>query len=1012
MFKINKNKEFIKITTIFFIILMLFSVGILFLLINKDNDKNTTKASSTTATVQIYSMGYNSKETSTNYSPFSLSYSLLYDGEHTIVSGNLTAQYSYSALDGSGNGLYGGIYNTKTGTYEKWLAFIQKSRTLNFEITSSRSGCYIGSVYVTYYRGSTYVKEITLQSFSISNYKTSLEFSTKFDTGSATESNTNLYIYITAFYKYNLINYNSESYEFYTGYSTLIEQEYSGYNYSNFKRTGYTLEGFYTGKNGTGTKVFDVDDEGNIDPDPDCGFFYTPNSNLYANYIPNEYSVNINILGQDGVEDYQTDENGTFTLTTDEGTVLNGLYNEPSGSDAKISFDKSWTISNITPASGMKVESVTCGSGLTMTKSGNNYIFKCTGTSKHVITIKMKNYYKIDINFYKPDGSTQNGGTFNISTTDEEYTISNGNSLSNKPDNPYLNQNQTWTLTNIKGSTGTQITNIYLTTTTGKGTLTKSNSGVIWSCSYTTSDIFNPSGSWDNVICITTRYNVLRLNYYDKNTETNEYLDETYASSTYEYDNISSIVLKSMSNKTGYIFKGWSLTQNGDVITSTNSFNTYINDNDYTLNLYAIYEPISYKVIYNGNGNTAGATSSQTFTYNVSQNLSNNGFIKTGYIFDSWNTNANGTGTKYLAGQNVKNLISNPNADGSSTITLYAQWTAITYNISYNLNGGTNGNNTPSSAIYDQVILIDNPTKTGYLFLGWTASGLNTNTAKYGKASSSLNYQWNDTSKKITSNYFINLTSTDKVTVTLTAQWQATATSEAIEDGIESFNQAGTYEISNAHDLLKLAVTLEKQDIGNTYSFIQTNDIDLSGVIWLPMGNNYTFTGNYDGKGYKITNLTTSDELNEYSNYINNYAGLFANISGGTIKNLIIENATINGETAGIIAGNANSTSIIENCIVSGTVNGTTKGSIVGNGGQINNCLAINVNTSVIGNSETIKNCLYQLNTGEKGKINFNDYSGWCYIENLSYPIPIAIAWYPYEELNSGTLEKWLSNKN
>ena len=148
------------------------------------------------------------------------------------------------------------------------------------------------------------------------------------------------------------------------------------------------------------------------------------------------------------------------------------------------------------------------------------------------------------------------------------------------------------------------------------------------------------------------------------------------------------------------------------------------------------------------------------------------------------------------------------------------------------------------------------------------------------------------------------------------------------------------------------------------------------------------------------------------------YGGLFGQLTNAPddsivkIYNVYIENANISGKTAGIIAGSVSDNVVIENCIVSGTVNGKTIGSVVGVGGQINNCLAINVNTSAMGNSATIQNCIYQLSSGTKGKINFSDYSGWGYNENLYYPIPKAITWYPYEELNSGTLEEWLSKKN
>jgi uncharacterized repeat protein (TIGR02543 family) len=54
-------------------------------------------------------------------------------------------------------------------------------------------------------------------------------------------------------------------------------------------------------------------------------------------------------------------------------------------------------------------------------------------------------------------------------------------------------------------------------------------------------------------------------------------------------------------------------------------------------------------------------------TSNTSTALKTNTFTRTGYTFDGWNTNANGTGTSYTNGQNVSL---------NSDTTLYAQWRA------------------------------------------------------------------------------------------------------------------------------------------------------------------------------------------------------------------------------------------------------------------------------------------------------------------------------------------------
>lgn len=71
-------------------------------------------------------------------------------------------------------------------------------------------------------------------------------------------------------------------------------------------------------------------------------------------------------------------------------------------------------------------------------------------------------------------------------------------------------------------------------------------------------------------------------------------------------------------------------------------------------------------------------------------------------------------------------------------VTLYADWTPTVYTISYNLNGGTlEGTNVDKYNIESPDIVLVNPTKDGYIFAGWTGSGLTsaTTTVKIGTGS-------------------------------------------------------------------------------------------------------------------------------------------------------------------------------------------------------------------------------------------------------------------------------------
>ena len=77
-----------------------------------------------------------------------------------------------------------------------------------------------------------------------------------------------------------------------------------------------------------------------------------------------------------------------------------------------------------------------------------------------------------------------------------------------------------------------------------------------------------------------------------------------------------------------------------------------------------------YKIKFDANGGT-GTMADQNFVYGTAQNLRSNTFTRTNYVFDSWNTEPDGSGTSYVNNEEVNNLTL---TDGDE-IKLYAQWT-------------------------------------------------------------------------------------------------------------------------------------------------------------------------------------------------------------------------------------------------------------------------------------------------------------------------------------------------
>ena len=229
--------------------------------------------------------------------------------------------------------------------------------------------------------------------------------------------------------------------------------------------------------------------------------------------------------------------------------------------------------------------------------------------------------------------------------------------------------------------------------------------------------------------------------------------------------------LTGTSSRSGYQFAGWYTSSSGGskVTTIPQNGTTY----------YAHWTGNTWYVAFNGNGHTGGSTATETFTYGTAKALTANGFTRTGYQFNGWNTNAAGTGTNYSNGQSVSNLTTT----NKGTVNLYAKWLANTYTVIFNGNGALSGSMPDQSFTYDQA---QNLSELGfskgvaYKFTGW-------NTMPDGTGDSY------DDEESVS-----NLTTTNGGNVVLYAQWELTyiaptvnnITSIRYEDGVE--DDAGT----------------------------------------------------------------------------------------------------------------------------------------------------------------------------------------------------------------------------
>ena len=141
-----------------------------------------------------------------------------------------------------------------------------------------------------------------------------------------------------------------------------------------------------------------------------------------------------------------------------------------------------------------------------------------------------------------------------------------------------------------------------------------------------------------------------------------------------------------------------------------------INAEAFKRNVPVVVCPYLYTIKFDGNGAAKGKMSEKACAAGQKEKLSKNKFEKKGYTFAGWNTQPDGKGTFYEVNAYVKNLTK----IADEVVTLYAQWKAAQYQITYNLNGGKNNKKNPKTyKITSKTIKLSNPSKKGYVFKGW-----------------------------------------------------------------------------------------------------------------------------------------------------------------------------------------------------------------------------------------------------------------------------------------------------
>jgi uncharacterized repeat protein (TIGR02543 family) len=205
-----------------------------------------------------------------------------------------------------------------------------------------------------------------------------------------------------------------------------------------------------------------------------------------------------------------------------------------------------------------------------------------------------------------------------------------------------------------------------------------------------------------------------------------------------------------LSTKTGYTFGGWS---NGGVTYPAGGTFTV---GDANAAFVAVWISNTNVITYNGNGATGGTVpangsfvTGSVSPFTVSTNSGN--LVKNGFTFDGWYTTTSGTGGTGYAVSPAGTFVTDTN------VTLYAKWSAASYTVTYNTDGGSAAPSQTTNAYGSTVTLPTAPTKQGSNFLGWeTGSGASANLfapgGSYSMGSSAVTFiaRWSGVSYAIT----------------------------------------------------------------------------------------------------------------------------------------------------------------------------------------------------------------------------------------------------------------------
>ncbi|EEI81290.1 repeat protein [Bifidobacterium longum subsp. longum ATCC 55813] len=137
----------------------------------------------------------------------------------------------------------------------------------------------------------------------------------------------------------------------------------------------------------------------------------------------------------------------------------------------------------------------------------------------------------------------------------------------------------------------------------------------------------------------------------------------------------------------GYTFTGWARDRRTNPSLQPGGRYTLTPG---TTTLWAQWKADPAHLIYNSNSGSTSQTRRTDGVVDQTLTVIANPFTRTGYTFTGWNTQADGRGRSYAAGNGFR-LVADPKSNPVNTSVLYAQWRINRVTLKFNPNGGTGG---------------------------------------------------------------------------------------------------------------------------------------------------------------------------------------------------------------------------------------------------------------------------------------------------------------------------------